>query len=461
MNWDAPTVKKYVIDTIVPNRYFVDIGAGDGITDSNTSQLVVAGWSGMFAEMDDRKCNALKVNYGHDSKRFYLCLEKITPLNIVMHLKKAGIPVNFAYMSVDIDGFDYEIVSAIFSGGFFPRVITVELNEMIPPPISFYVRYTEKYQYTRSWFFGCSLQAYCELMSRNGYQLVDLNYNNAYYVKNDFAESNRWAARDPRELWENNFAKWPEAFKRDCYNERRGLIFEISDMGISDLLRFVKETICAGRHTDEYYLFNFSSAAAWEKPISIEEWRDFLKFSFDNGTREPVYKYINEYVKDRIDVSFLEIGFGQCRDFLQCFQKLHDRGFIEYVGADITSQFVSYAEREYPKYVFRQGGFANADSFDIIFTANTLEHQHPDEYGKALRNMLDAARELCIIIWFQAPRQNGYMHWESNDGFGGVGAWVNRYDKNEIVRIINDRGFSLDIQALDENRQIYYCKRSD
>jgi hypothetical protein len=201
---------------------------------------------------------------------------------------------------------------------------------------------------------------------------------------------------------------------------------------------------------------------AWTGRQSKAQWRKFLNFSFGNGTRKPAYARISKIVGGEHGLNFLEIGFGQCYDFNQCFKGLHDSGNIRYSGIDITEQFANYASEEFPGYNFKCGGFLDVSpkSHDIIFTANTLEHQHPETYEQSLRSMLDGARKMCVIIWFQQPREKWYMHWAAKDGFDGTGAWVNRYDIDHVKKIISECGLTLEIDQVDENRSIYYCTRS-
>jgi hypothetical protein len=198
----------------------------------------------------------------------------------------------------------------------------------------------------------------------------------------------------------------------------------------------------------------------WTKPISKQEWKSFLDFNFDNPSRPVVYELLSGYFRGKSGISFLEIGFGQCRDFDNCFRAWHDTGVVIYRGVDITEQFVRYAREEYPQYDFAVGGFTSIDkTYDIVYTSQTLEHQHPDEFAGSLKNMLDHTKSVCMIVWFQSPRPDGYSKWSDVDGFGGEGAWVNRYNNVVVSDTIKNAGFNFTVHTASEDRSVYFCER--
>ena len=198
----------------------------------------------------------------------------------------------------------------------------------------------------------------------------------------------------------------------------------------------------------------------WTKPITKQEWKTFLDFNFGNESRPIAYSVVSELVSAFHGVEFLEIGFGQCYDFINCFKPAHDSGSMVYSGVDITEQFAKYAKEEYPEYRFGVGGFMDIDKdYDIIYTSQTLEHQHPYEFEHSISNMLNHSKVACVIVWFQSPRPDGYNHWSSVDGFGGEGAWVNRYNSDVVKNIIEGAGFRFTIHKANEDRSIYVCER--
>lgn len=203
--------------------------------------------------------------------------------------------------------------------------------------------------------------------------------------------------------------------------------------------------------------------APWESKISYDKWCDFLKHNFIDPSREEIYKFFNQYLKitpEHPNKSFLEIGFGQCFDFNNCFKNFHDSAIIDYTGWDITSQFVKFAIKKYNEdyflnnnvtsinYKFNCGGFyeltTNKEKFDIIYTRHTLEHQHPSNCYVFFEALLKAATELLVICWFQPPDEERFS-WNNRDGFNHEGAYVNKYSKDKLTKLIKDYNWNCKI----------------
>jgi hypothetical protein len=62
---------------------------------------------------------------------------------------------------------------------FRPRVVVTEINEKIPPPVRFVVRYDPHFRLQHH-FFGYSISSLEELCARHDYALLELEYNNAF-----------------------------------------------------------------------------------------------------------------------------------------------------------------------------------------------------------------------------------------------------------------------------------------
>jgi len=62
---------------------------------------------------------------------------------------------------------------------FRPRLIVTEINEKIPPPIRFVVKYDPAFK-LRHHFYGYSIAALGDLCARHDYGILRLEYNNAF-----------------------------------------------------------------------------------------------------------------------------------------------------------------------------------------------------------------------------------------------------------------------------------------
>ena len=95
-----------------------------------------------------------------------------------------GIEKEFGVLSLDIDGNDFWVLGTILSR-FRPGLVVTEINENIPPPLRFVVKYNPGFQLRRH-FFGHSISAVEELCQRHGYGILELEYNNAFLAPKEF-----------------------------------------------------------------------------------------------------------------------------------------------------------------------------------------------------------------------------------------------------------------------------------
>lgn len=176
----------YIADLLPPdhNRTAVDIGAGDGMRWSNTYALFLNGWRGVGVEFDSRKFVKLARAYKYFPD-VYACRNRATPNNVVALMQSYEIPEDLAVLSIDIDGNDYWVLRAILSQ-FRPQLIVTEINEKIPPPIRFVVKYDPNFQ-LRHHFFGYSMAVLADLCKEFGYAILTLEYNNAFLAPKELA----------------------------------------------------------------------------------------------------------------------------------------------------------------------------------------------------------------------------------------------------------------------------------
>ena len=123
--------------------YCVDIAVSNGISMSNTYSLYKNGWSGLAVEFDARKFSYLASNYSAFSD-VNLAKCKVRPQNVLSLLSANETPENFDFLSLDIDGYDFFVLEQILER-YRPRLICTEINEKIPPPIKFTVKWYFSY----------------------------------------------------------------------------------------------------------------------------------------------------------------------------------------------------------------------------------------------------------------------------------------------------------------------------
>ena len=132
--------------------YYVDIGASDGWSSSSTYPFAKSKrFSGLSVELDDKKFKKMKFIY----KKFnntHLSNSKVTPENVVNLLKEFKVPQNFDVLNLDIDSYDLFVVKKLLNS-YQPKIISMEINEKIPPPIYFTVTYDENHFWKADHFF--------------------------------------------------------------------------------------------------------------------------------------------------------------------------------------------------------------------------------------------------------------------------------------------------------------------
>ncbi len=185
-NFDEQVIiQKYVSELKIQQRWCVDIAAGDGTTMSNTYSLFRGGWNGLAVEYDAKKFARLSKVYQNFAG---VCLAKckVTPPNVLALLKANQLPADFGFLNLDIDGYDYFVLEQILEV-FRPSLICVEINEKIPPPVKFTVRWNPDYAWAGDHFYGQSLSQLYALCLAKRYALAELHYNNAFLIPSEIS----------------------------------------------------------------------------------------------------------------------------------------------------------------------------------------------------------------------------------------------------------------------------------
>ncbi|HET8724058.1 MAG TPA: hypothetical protein VFM53_07600 [Anaeromyxobacteraceae bacterium] len=83
-------------------------------------------------------------------------------------------------------------------------MISMEVNEKLPPPLWFTVLFDENHAWREDHFQGCSLQAAATTLAGHGYLLESMLYNNAFFVDAGFA-AGRVAPVPPAEAYRRGY----------------------------------------------------------------------------------------------------------------------------------------------------------------------------------------------------------------------------------------------------------------
>jgi hypothetical protein len=196
------------------HRFAVDIGAGDGETMSNSYSLFRAGWEGIAAEWDPARFAKLAYRYSvFPNAR--LIRARITPDNVLDLLASCETPREFGFLNLDIDSYDHYVLEKLLTQ-YRPSLICAEINEKIPPPLRFTVKWNPDHAWTQDHFFGQSLSILEDLGKRQGYALVGLEYNNAFLIPR---ELNPVPIMTAAEAYRQGYADRPDRLQRLPWNK--------------------------------------------------------------------------------------------------------------------------------------------------------------------------------------------------------------------------------------------------
>lgn len=155
------------------NKYFVDLGAGDGVHLSNTKMLKdTYGWKGLMIDADNKGNSEVVQSF-------------ITGTNIIDLLQKHDVPEEFDFLSIDLDGNDYWILSRILEE-YSPRLIVAEFNGTIGLGINKIMEYNEAHTWGNDDYYGASFEAFKALGELSGYSTI-FSYasTNIYLLRKD------------------------------------------------------------------------------------------------------------------------------------------------------------------------------------------------------------------------------------------------------------------------------------
>ena len=206
-----------------PNKYFVEIGASNGL-ENNTSYLAIAkGYSGIMIEGNTKVhevCKEVMNRYSIGVE----CIDLFIDNDSVEGLKDNMVHLNPDVFSLDIDGNDYYLAQTIINAGIRPKIFVVEYNSAYGPEKSITIIYDKTFRLTESHpsflYYGVSLAGWRQFFNGNNYEFicVDSNGINCFFVdRNEFDidfyqnikgfqfRENFWQKKKFKKGWEYQF----------------------------------------------------------------------------------------------------------------------------------------------------------------------------------------------------------------------------------------------------------------
>lgn len=169
------------------NRYFIEIGAADGLENNTTWLALVKKFSGLWIEGDRSSAEWSKyiftrLNYGLES----VCL--FANRDTAKEIVSRSLFPDPDLLSVDIDGIDYYVVEALLKSGLRPKIVVVEYNSALGPDASVTIPYAEDFCRDNTppgtLYYGCSIGAWRRLAETWNYRFITVEVNgaNAFFV---------------------------------------------------------------------------------------------------------------------------------------------------------------------------------------------------------------------------------------------------------------------------------------
>ena len=170
------------------NSYSLLVNPSSSADDPASSAISVSKWRGILIEADQERYQELAelhrplgntcVNTTVTCNDGSTTTDHSTTLPSILKTHSPGLPKDFDFLSIDVDGPDYWLLFDLLksSEGYKPKVICIEANPTVPndliyiPPRSNTIRH------------GASLAALVELAERYDYVLVETTIYNAFFV---------------------------------------------------------------------------------------------------------------------------------------------------------------------------------------------------------------------------------------------------------------------------------------
>jgi hypothetical protein len=168
------------------NRAFIEFGVETGV-ECNTAKLLVEGWRGLWIEANPASVAAIRKNLAPfiAGRTLTVTESRVSAENINALIAQSGLTGEIDFLSVDIDYNDYWVWKAIDVVN--PRLVAIEYNATLRPPMSLVVPYRPDAEWDGSNFQGASLEALVKLGAEKNYRIVGCSIAgvNAFFVRAD------------------------------------------------------------------------------------------------------------------------------------------------------------------------------------------------------------------------------------------------------------------------------------
>ena len=169
------------------NKYFVEIGAADGIDNNSAWLTIVEKHAGLMIEGDPALVARAQRMIGHYSLGLEI-RNMFVDNDSAAQIRKAALYGDPDVFSLDIDGNDYYVAASLLDASFRPKIFVVEFNSAFGPDDAKTIVYDPKFRYTAAHpselYYGVSIAGWRTFFASRGYRFVTVDRKgvNAFFV---------------------------------------------------------------------------------------------------------------------------------------------------------------------------------------------------------------------------------------------------------------------------------------
>ena len=200
----------------VEARTCCEFGAWDGTYLSNCRRLIGDDWRALMIEAMPEKFRVLVQNFRSNPR--VTCVHRLVDHgknSLGAIVKETGFPTTLDFLSIDIDGLDYEIFAGL---DLRPRVICIEVNAAHAPETA-----EELPREVAANIVGQPMKVFLKTAHEKGYSLVCYS-GNAFFVREDVVRQHGLAVLTAEAAYESYLRHLEPAAREWLYLVTRGLI---------------------------------------------------------------------------------------------------------------------------------------------------------------------------------------------------------------------------------------------
>lgn len=241
------------------SRYAINIGAAGSKCDQDVTYCVLDEWNQNFqfgALLFEGRHSAaetlrqqMHLKYGDRNNKIDVVEKFAQPSELPDILEQHNVPKNPAWLKVDIDSYDWPMVESILTR-VTPRVIWMEVNGEVPPPIQFAARPLEytvgvhndedegAMLNTLTGFYGASFAYVTAMLKSAGYRPLQIVLYNAVWIHESVADPFKSVTKDVDELF--------------CMG-KKGFADHYYELGLAGSIEEIKADINAAKQKKESF----------------------------------------------------------------------------------------------------------------------------------------------------------------------------------------------------------------